>query len=599
MSHISTSPAANESRAARLSLPVLLCAIFGLGFIHAISPPAIAADASAPQIPGYALTANTVGPDGHQIVTYRAANPLPAIRIFTVHSETGDKKELAEGAPFPTGPYGIVAEPFDSIRAVKFTLDGQDIRVESIAPLSFSGDANGKIFPVNPSLLTEKVHTLVVTPYLSLADATAVPPNPLPATTLHFTIAPQADFLVKNGEPLKTGVNLLPNKVTALERGGTWQITSLDVPDGATLKAFGPSTAPPKLKSTGGPVIQLMNRSKVTLQGLSLEGDHIFAALRVCWGSGLLVNDCEVMAGSFGITVEGDTKGQTERRVSDARIVGCYIHDNFSLNPDPDKRDASGIFSSHTDGLVIDSNLLDNNGWDASPANAGRGRNMRNHNIYIHGTCGPAELTNNILAHPSSHGAQMRSGGVARGNLFIDCPIGLDFGNVNGGGPPHIGGVTGEVSDNVFLGGADMDPVNKRGIPLEVGNILKAAVRRNFIGNYRGPTYFPAINLCACKPTTPNTWEVNCVGIVDLTLDSNVVFDWGGPWTGYGYGAKPGGTGNKSIQLVTETNNRIRFILAPPLDVHSQFANAIARVRSGEKIKDVIDSCVRMCQTIQ
>src|SRR3712207_5292995 len=75
----------------------------------------------------------------------------------------------------------------------------------------------------------------------------------------------------------------------------------------------------------------------------------------------------------------------------------------------------------------------------------------------------------NVFSNASSHGLQARSGGVIENNVFLNNPLHLSFGHVNGS-PVKPGGVTGSIRNNVFLGGGDIGSL-RRGLGVELGNI--------------------------------------------------------------------------------------------------------------------------------
>lgn len=74
--------------------------------------------------------------------------------------------------------------------------------------------------------------------------------------------------------------------------------------------------------------------------------------------------------------------------------------------------------------LALIENVFDYGGWH--PSIQGAGGNMYNHNIYLQGgALADITLKGNIITRGSSHGAQMRSGGLAEDNFFARNSIGL------------------------------------------------------------------------------------------------------------------------------------------------------------------------------
>lgn len=88
----------------------------------------------------------------------------------------------------------------------------------------------------------------------------------------------------------------------------------------------------------------------------------------------------------------------------------------------------SNIFANHVDGLVIEENVLDRGGWN--PDVAGAGANMYNHNLYLqyYNVGNRTVVRNNIITRASSHGVQLRAGGLLEGNFFGRNAVGANFG---------------------------------------------------------------------------------------------------------------------------------------------------------------------------
>lgn len=91
----------------------------------------------------------------------------------------------------------------------------------------------------------------------------------------------------------------------------------------------------------------------------------------------------------------------------------------------------SGIYASHVDGLLIEQNLLDHNGWNEDVASACA--TMYNHNMYLNAD--NLVIRENFISRASSMGIKMRSdaSGDAKtlsfeNNFFYDGEIGLGIG---------------------------------------------------------------------------------------------------------------------------------------------------------------------------
>jgi len=88
----------------------------------------------------------------------------------------------------------------------------------------------------------------------------------------------------------------------------------------------------------------------------------------------------------------------------------------------------SNMYLDGVDGLLLEENVFDHGGWHASAK--GAGANMYNHNVYVqYSDLGKTHVVrNNFFTRASSHGIQMRSGGLAENNFFGRNAIGIMMG---------------------------------------------------------------------------------------------------------------------------------------------------------------------------
>jgi hypothetical protein len=171
------------------------------------------------------------------------------------------------------------------------------------------------------------------------------------------------------------------------------------------------------------------------------------------------------------------------------------------------------------DGLLIEENLFDHNGWNESMP--GAGADIYSHNLYIDNDNTGVVVRGNIIANASSHGLQLRPGGSVVGNLFVRNSISL---SVGGGNNPDPGGVIANVRWNVILDGKDIDAANPRGWGMWFANILSGNVANNVIADNTLGTQPNVITLDGeyVGDVGPS------VGVHDLVIASNILYDWGG-----------------------------------------------------------------------
>lgn len=85
----------------------------------------------------------------------------------------------------------------------------------------------------------------------------------------------------------------------------------------------------------------------------------------------------------------------------------------------------SNVYAEGIDGLLIEQNVFDHGGWHETAADAGA--NMFNHNLYLNNANDGSRqiLRENIITRASSHGAQVRAGGIVEDNFFGRNAVGL------------------------------------------------------------------------------------------------------------------------------------------------------------------------------
>jgi hypothetical protein len=257
-----------------------------------------------------------------------------------------------------------------------------------------------------------------------------------------------------------------------------------------------------------------------------------------------LIEDCYVEGYQDNVLFQDFFGG-----ISNVRVRRSVIADAYSAT----NAHSQGLYAEGVQGLLLEGNVIDHNGWnDQIP---GASATSFNHDVYLRADCTDVVVRDNVFARASSHGLQARSGGDIENNLFLDNPVGMSYGLVNGS-PATAGGVSGIVNGNVFLGGND-GKINgtTRGWGMEIGNIKPDAgttVSNNiFSGDGTGGEQ-PAINV-AVGNNIDNFSQT--VGVNDLTIRGNIIYKWPGG-IGIEYDLKPGTTGPYALNgLVVKDND--------------------------------------------
>lgn len=159
--------------------------------------------------------------------------------------------------------------------------------------------------------------------------------------------------------------------------------------------------------------------------------------------------------------VEFIVQGYDGKAPRDFRIRRSMILDKYSPGTSYTKNSRpSGIYTDNGDGLIIEENLWDHNGWSAVVP--GAGANMYNHNMYVserNNVGNKVVIRNNIITRASSHGIHGRPGGLYENNFFGRNAISLQMG-YRGSDNTLASTTFAYARDNVITEGVNM----KRGI---------------------------------------------------------------------------------------------------------------------------------------
>jgi len=234
-------------------------------------------------------------------------------------------------------------------------------------------------------------------------------------------------------------------------------------------------------------------------------------------GENVLIEDC-----SFDYLTAGSIMGRApQNNVPGASLKNVQVRRCVAAHAWTSTGHCQGFFFADVDGLLLEENVLDANGycWET-----GDEPTWFNHNVYITITCDRVVARGNIVARGSSTGIYCRTNGVLEDNLCLDNTPSLNLGRINKFRP---GGVTGRIAGNVVIG---MEPRvtqkrTLRGAAIEVGNVNAsgAVVENNIvIGAFGAPGAFTIAPLG--------------VGVHNVLFRNNVVYNWtaGVSWVGVG-----------------------------------------------------------------
>ena len=269
---------------------------------------------------------------------------------------------------------------------------------------------------------------------------------------------------------------------------------------------------------------------------------------------GLTIEDCQVENYAVNINVQS-----FYGPISNVSIRRNVIDDAYATTTH-----SQGLYCYGVNNLLIDQNVFNANGFNTQVP--GAGPTYYNHDCYLSSNNTSVTVRENIIANAAGYGLQARSGGIVEDNVFINDPVGMSFGLVNGSHTTP-GGVTGIVNGNVFTGGGNLNG-SPYGQGLVLGNTeigYPTIVSNNiFLDSLaRAPA---AITLTyGFAQIDPQ----KSAGLNDLNIEHNIIYNWfRGVYVDSGF--QYGGKGLRALNNVNVRYNDFQNIAGP--DVQSQAA---------------------------
>jgi len=185
---------------------------------------------------------------------------------------------------------------------------------------------------------------------------------------------------------------------------------------------------------------------------------------------GLTIDDCKFEYYHTNIIIQNYSgAGISNVLIKNSCILNAYAYS-------PESGHSQGIYTDGVDGLTIADCIIDNNGHnDNAPKSE---PTIFNHNLYIQKTCKNVSVLRNIITRASSHGCQIRPGGIVTSNFFYRNPINLLVGYDD----PLI---QAHVEDNVIAEGTNISENLPRvwGIEFKGQNPPGVAIHNNICVN--------------------------------------------------------------------------------------------------------------------
>ena len=190
--------------------------------------------------------------------------------------------------------------------------------------------------------------------------------------------------------------------------------------------------------------------------------------------------------------------------LDDLNISGVVIRKNVIVDSFATDAHSQGMYVAKTEGVLIEENIFDHNGWHGSFP--GAQPTKFNHSIYIQGNNLNVEIRENIISRSSSHGMQLRPGGIISGNFLIRNPISIFLGRSD------VDQFDGSVTGNIVLNGNDIGPGDmRRGWGIDFGRDINAIIENNIVAH----VFSDSGSRFAIKEWASATYK------------NNVVYKWG------------------------------------------------------------------------
>lgn len=327
--------------------------------------------------------------------------------------------------------------------------------------------------------------------------------------------------VMRNGYPDHM---LLRRGDTWTESFGTWTKSGRSLTEPMVVRTYGDAVARPLIRSgnRNGLVTAYGPNENYKLHDLAFIGfelhAHTYTGSGSCAGfqtfmpiDNLLLEDIKITGYGTNLAIQGrdNSAGSGVRNLKVRRCVFVDAHCSDAHS--------QGAFVSGVYGGLFEENVFDKNGFKPGVAEA----TIFNHNMYITNGTTDIVLRRNIISDGSSHGIQLRSGGEIRENLIYKNAIGVLLG---GGDTVDVGGVEGQMIDNVILAGKDITPSIRRGYGIDLKNIRSATIRGNIVANKLTNTGAYAMGGYVSGGPTG-------VGVNNVHMSQNYIVNWGGSFS--------------------------------------------------------------------
>jgi hypothetical protein len=318
----------------------------------------------------------------------------------------------------------------------------------------------------------------------------------------------KAESLLRDGYP---DWMLLKRGDTWNEQLPSWTKSGRSVNEKMVVGAYGAGAARPQLRTEGESGIRSTGNAEVryaAFVGLHIEPRNRTAdqgANGISWhrrSDHILFEDLYIADFANNVSIQSRSEAAP---ITNIVFNGCVIAGAWNANGH-----SQGIFAFGLDGLVIKNSVITSNGFsdehDVRPT-------IFNHNLYIQRNNRNVSILGNIIADASSHGLQLRPGGMIEDNLFVDNPISILIAMEDGA---DIQDMPNTVRRNLVMYGRDISENSPRRFALDVSSLKTGVVEHNIL---------------ALSPTGANGRAISVSadhGIHDVLITHNWIMAWNG-----------------------------------------------------------------------
>ena len=290
--------------------------------------------------------------------------------------------------------------------------------------------------------------------------------------------------------------------------GIRWKCSGRSASEPSMLGSYGNLALPrPKVVTDGRPGFEVRGGggTPALIEHVVVMGVEFDAGSRVGDTHGIrlqlnmrdvLIEDVRVHGFFNGLTAQ-----MTGGVIEGLTVRGCVFDHCFSTGT----AHAQGIYCDEVTGLLIEGCVVDDVGENHP--------DIFMHGLYIQGDARNVTVRECMILRVSSHGAQLRSGGLFERNVVVGCPIGLLLAG------------NGEAMKNVITEATDISPTVPRRMAIDVQNVtLGARIAGNVIAHTQASSSSRGVQIQPLEYPA-GTW----LGSHNVVVEGNTMHEWAGP----------------------------------------------------------------------